>query len=169
MRQRRMLAPINTNKHYVHRTIVAVASGAIQSNPITLAVEAPATANAFNVESGSVVKAVHCEMWISGDEATDTNSSFTLIVEKLNGGGAAMTAANAANLGSYQNKKNILYTSQGNLAASIDGAQAVPVIRGWVLIPKGKQRQGLDDSIILHIAAVGSLKVCGLFTYKEYR
>ncbi len=169
MRHRRMLAPIQSIKHYVHRSITAIASGVLLSNLVTESVVAPATANAFSVMQGSVVKAVHLEMWISGDEATDTNSQFVLIVEKVPGNGTPMTAAQSLNLGSYPNKKNILFTSQGNLAASIDGAQAVPVIRDWVLIPKGKQRQGLDDQIVVHISAVGALKVCGLFTYKEYR
>ncbi len=169
MRHRRMLSPINSNKHYVHRTNIAVASGALQSEDVTRAVVAPATTNSFNVEEGSVVKAVHLEYWILGDELAGNTSQFTLIVEKEPGNGTAMTAVNAANLGAYPNKKNILYVTQGLINPFLNGGGPIPLIRNWVLIPKGKQRQGLDDSIRVHLLATGKLRFCGVATYKEFR
>jgi len=130
---------------------------------------APATANAFNVEEGSIVKAVHLEYWISSNESAGGTSQFVFIVEKEPGNGTAMTVAQSLNLGSYPNKKNVLFTSQGQFTSHNDGAQSVPVLRNWLLIPKGKQRMGLDDSIRVHFSAVGALRICGLATYKEYR
>ncbi len=168
MRHRRMLAPINTVKHYVHKAVSVTASGALSTTNLVRAVVAPATANAANVKEGSIVKAVYIEMWINADTATGDDAQFVLIVERKPGNQTDMTAAQSTNLGAYPNKKNILYTTQGVLAAGIDGAQSVPVIRNWVLIPKGKQRFGLDDSLQVHVSAVGALKTCGIATFKEY-
>ncbi len=167
--RRRLQAPINSVKHYVHTTGQTVATATLASFDLVRAVVAPATANAFNVEEGSIVKAVYIELWIAGFGATTEVSTFTLIVEKEPGNGTAMVIGQALNLGAYPNKKNILYTTQGTLGAVVDGAQAVPIIRNFVLIPKGKQRMGLDDSIRIHIAAVNPLRICGIATYKEYR
>ncbi len=155
-------------KHYVHQTNTAIASGSLLSFTAVSAVVAPATATAASVIEGSVIKAVHIEFWLTGNEVSGNTTQFALIVEKLIGGATAMTAAQAVNLGAYPNKKNILYTTQGVLSSSVDG-QSVPVLRGWVLIPKGKQRFGLTDKLIVSINAVGKLRACGLTTYKEYR
>ncbi len=168
MRHRKMLAPIHTIKHYVHKTNTFVATGAIDSQDVVHAVVAPATSNAEDVVEGSIVKAVYFERWIVNSGATDTFNTFTVMIEKMPGNGTPITAAQMLNLGSYSNKKNILYTTQGVLASGVDGAQSVPVIRAWVLIPKGKQRMGLDDEIVITVHSVGSTQICGITTYKEY-
>ncbi len=163
-----MKATINSRKHYVHQTNTAIASGARLSLPIVDSVLAPATATSASVTEGAEVKAVHCEYWLTGNEVSGNTTQFLLAVEKVPSGLVAMTAAQAVNLNSYQNKKNILYTTQGVLSSSIDG-QSIPVIRDWVKIPKGKQRMGLGDKIIVTINAVGKLRACGLALYKEYQ
>ncbi len=165
-----MVAPINTIKHYVHRTNVSLASGAIQNNLVAESVVAPATANAFSVKEGSIIKAVWIEIWLLGGTSTaDSTTQFNVTVEKLPGNTPVMTFANSSNLGAYLNKKNILYTTQGVLTGELNGPQSVPVIRGWIMIPKGKQRMGLDDRVACNIANTGvTLQVCGIFTYKEF-
>ncbi len=169
-RHRRMLAPINSNKHYVHLTNTAIASGANINIEHVDSVVAPASANAKDVEEGSIVKAVHIEYWIIGNGTVTDTTQFALIVLKLPGGIPDMTYAETLNLGAYANKKNILFTSQGVINAFRDGTQAIPIIRNWVLIPKGKQRMGLGDRIVTVFAATGvAIRICGLATYKEYR
>ncbi len=133
------------------------------------AVIAPATSANSDVIQGAVVKAVYIEFWLGGDEASGTESQFVVTVEKKRVGETDPTAANLNNLGSYPNKKNILYTTQGIVPAMLDGGMTIPVMRGWVKIPKGKQRFGLDDEFVFSITAVGSLRLCGFATYKEYR
>jgi len=168
--RKRMLAPINSNKHYVHRTNVQLASGAIQNNVIVDAVVAPATGNAFDVEEGSVVKAVYIEIWLASAGAAAATNQFSLTVEKLPNNLVAMTFAQSANLGAYTNKKNILYTTQGVLVSAASGTTSIPIIRQYILIPKGKQRMGLSDRLMVNISATGQpLNICGIFTYKEYR
>ncbi len=165
-----MLAPINSNKHYVHNTNAVIASGAVRSSTLVDAVVAPATSNAFDVEEGSLVKAIWVEHWLLGNGAAGTNTQFTLIVEKCPSNIASATAAEMANLGAYTNKKNIMFSSQGVIGSGKDGQSAIPIIRNWLKIPKGKQRMGLSDRIVLTILATGTiLQDCGIQTYKEYR
>ncbi len=168
MRHRRMVAPINANKHYVHVPNANIASGAIENIPIIDAVVAPAAAASINVEEGSVVKAVYIEMWIYGLGASGTDTQFFLAIEKIPANGPSMTVADSLNLGAYQNKKNILYTSQG-VIGGID-TNSVAVIRNWFLIPRGKQRFGLGDRLDVNVAPLGApMQRCGFSTYKEYR
>ncbi len=168
MPHRPMRAVINTIKHYVHRTNIAVASGGLLNEVAAESVVAPATAASNQVKEGSVIKAVHLEYWLWGAGPTGVDTQFVMIVEKVPSAQASVTAAQLLNLGAYPNKKNILFSSQGVLGAGIDGSQAVPIIRDWVLIPKGKQRMGLSDKIVTSFTSVGtSLQICGLSTYKE--
>ncbi len=169
MRHRGMLAPINSVKHYVHLTNTSVASGASLNHVVVDATVAPATGNAFDVKEGSIVKAIHLEYWIIGNGASGSNTQFVMVIEKLPANAVAVSAAQILNLGAYTNKKNILFSSQGVIGQDVDGQGTVPLIRDWLLIPKGKQRMGLSDRIIMTIAAVGtSFNFCGLVTYKEY-
>ncbi len=163
-----MVAPINANKHYVHIANANIASGAIENIPVVDAVVAPASAASINVEEGSIVKAVYIELWIYGLGASGTDTQFFMAVEKVPSNGVAMTVAQSLNLGAYENKKNILFTSQG-VIGGID-TNSVSIIRNWVLIPKGKQRMGLGDRIEISVAPLGApMQRCGFSTYKEYR
>ncbi len=118
------------------------------------------------IDEGNSVKAVHCEYWLNNQGAGGADGQFTLIIEKLPAGGTPADATDMANLQSYENKKNILYTTQGVIAGT--PAQSIPVIRDWVMIPKGKQRFGLDDKFVISLFASGqALQLCGMAIYKE--
>ncbi len=169
-RFRGKLPPINSNKHYVHRTAVLIASGVLQENVIAESVVAPATVNAFSVEEGSVIKAVFVELWVIGSSTDTTTGTVSASVEKRPSSAPVMTFAQSVNLGAYPNKKNILYVTQGNVAGA-GNAPAIPFLRQWFSIPKGKQRMGLSDRIVLNVSSSGTsaIQICGIFTYKEYR
>ncbi len=169
MARHRMLTPINSIKHYVGISIATLASGVTIEKKIVDAIVAPGNTTSEDVTEGSIVKAVFIEMWVIGAEAAGVNSSFNLVVEKRTNLITNFTITNAANLGAYENKKNILYTTQG-ITASEQGANAIPVIRSWFKIPKGKQRFGLGDELVLHLSSLaGDFQFCGFFTYKEFR
>ncbi len=169
MLHRKMLAPIKTIKHYVHLSNVSVASGSRSANTLVHAVAGEATANANEVKEGSLVKNIFIELWLLGRGASDADTQFNVSLEKIPGQAVnGMTYAQMLNLGAYPNKKNIFFTSSG-VIGGVGGGQAVPVMRGWFKIPKGKQRMGLDDFLTLSIAATGeALQRCGFSTYKEY-
>ncbi len=157
-------------KHYAHLSNGTIASGAIARFEIVTANVAPAVSTATDVQEGSVVKAVYIEMWVSGDGATGTDTQFVIALEKRLSNADVMTFTESNNLGSYRNKKNILFTAQAFSGALIDGTPPIPVLRQWIKIPKGKQRMGALDRITLNIASTGQvLRRCGFTTYKEYR
>ncbi len=166
-----MVAPINSIKHYVQDNLRGITTGAISNVVLVSAVTvASAGGNSFDVEEGAIVKAIHMDFWVGNNGGTGTFGQWNSILEKVPSGQNAATAAQMLNLGSYSNKKNILYSFQGDISAGIDGAPTIPHIRGWFLIPKGKQRFGLGDRLILSETPTGQdCTVCGMATYKEYK
>ncbi len=160
------MPPIHTIKHIIQPTNTAITTGNVRQIAIATTVTIGAARTTTNsVEEGSVIKAVYVEIWIAGTHATDT-SQFTMIISKLVKGGSVPTATEMANLSSWDNKANVLYTTQGVIAST--GSQALPVHRAWISIPKGKQRMSLGDVLNITIHAVGTLQTCGLIIYKEY-
>ncbi len=169
MARRGMRSPINSVKHYIQTTNATIANNAIETIPVIEGVVAPATAATKDVKEGSVVKAIYIERWLNGASTTSgTNSQFVLTVEKKRVAETDMTFSQSQNLMAYPNKKNILYTTQGVLGSELAGANAVPIIRQWFPIPKGKQRFGLGDELVVNISAIITTRRCGMATYKEY-
>ncbi len=164
---RRKFAPYQTDKHYIPKSNATLSSGSISVLDVVTAVARGTVRTAVQqVYEGNTVKAVHLEYWIVGTQAVNS-TQFVMIVYKDPSGNSTPTVSNLLNLQSYANKKNILYTTQGNLANNAAGG-SIPIIRDWILIPRGKQRMGLGDKISVAITAVGeSLNICGMATYKE--
>ncbi len=161
-----MLAPINSRKHYVQQTQFTVGAAAKTEIDIAVAVNHVDGADPSEVIEGSVIKAVYIEFWILGNEAVQ--STFVVSLEKRPSGAAQMTFAESIALHNYENKKNVLYVTQG-LIGDVD-SNPVPVIRGWFKIPKGKQRMGLSDVITVNLTGItDSFFGCGFSTYKEYQ
>ncbi len=167
-RHRGMQAPINSVKHIVQRANVSIASGAVLNVVVVDALTKGATrSNVFDVDEGAIIKAVYVEAWIKSNAGAGTSAQQNLYFEKVPANANTMTHTESQNIQSYENKKNILYSSQGNLGDLT--TQAVPVLRQWVAIPKGKQRMGFADRLVLTVASTGStINLCGLFIYKEY-
>ncbi len=160
-----MKAPIHSEKHYRQITLSSATTLARNIEDLVTAV-AGASTTPITVQEGALVKAIFVELWAIGSVS---QQFFTVILVKLEGGFATPSFTNMTNLHDYQNKKNILYTTQG--LASNDGIAApIPLMRGWIKIPKGKQRMGLGDKITLVVASRGTADIdyCGFATYKEY-
>ncbi len=161
-----MRAPINATKHYVQQSLSSITSGAVATSSVVVAVE-QSTANAVNeVRSGSLVKAIMLEYWLKAGEATNLGS-FVFAFYKKPAGAGAMTFAQAVALGTFTGKNQVFFTSQGLI--NNESSTAIPVIRQFIKIPKGKQRMALGEELIVVVAAVTSdLDFCGFTTYKEY-
>ncbi len=167
---RRMVAPINSVKYYVQRAVTSVAGAGILNEVVVDAVVASAVSSSNEVLEGSIVKAVYVETWIIGEGASGIMSAFNVSVEKKPADATPMTNSQSLNLMVYPNKKNVLYTTQG-LVASEQGSNAVSILRQWFAIPKGKQRMGLGDQLMINFSNISttSYLICGFYTYKEYR
>ncbi len=157
---------IQSEKHYVQQSPFTVPVGTVTRSLVVDAVQVLNKNATFEVEEGSIIKAVFCEFWILADQAAFGNVTITL--EKYPSNSPVQTFTNSQNLGAYDNKKNILYTTQGLIPGN--GENPVALLRNWFKIPKGKQRFGLGDKLALNFAnVVGGLNVCGFSTYKEYK
>ncbi len=160
----KMLSPITSNKHYVHIPVTVVVSGSrTQFTLVDAIARGAAVSGSFEVTEGATVKAVYIELWIDGVTASKTVNACVL---KRPASVSGPTAAQMSNMGSYPNKKNVLEFHQG--LAPTEGNQ-MALFRHWIKIPKGKQRFGLDDLIVVIVNAVGTnVNVCGFCTFKEY-
>ncbi len=157
---------VHSTKHYVQHSIGTVVPLTNEDQDFVVATQVVDKNNVTEVEEGSTIKAVYLELWIRS--AATAASSFTFILCKRADAAGFPTDAEMAALGLYTNKKNILFTSQG-LVNDVDSA-AMNLYRGWIKIPKGKQRMGLGDRLSWHLRAVGqSINFCGFVTYKEYQ
>ncbi len=157
---------VHSTKHYVQFPIDQVTTGAIQSIVLAQGVESTTANLATEVVEGATVKAVYIELWL---ENTANLGESIVTVTKDSNNNVGPSFAQMGSLFTYVNKKNILFTHQG--LTSNDGvSQPTNIMRGWIKIPKGKQRFGLGDTLTLTIANVSSqdLNRCGFAIYKEY-
>ncbi len=153
---------VNTEKHFDQHSLFAVGSGAIVNQVVLTAVAVPASAT--QIREGAKVSAVYVEMWLSSDDAASGTAICTL--EKLDGGKALMTTGNSGALNDYVNKKNIFHTQMGLLPSNVQYPMAV--VKGWIKIPKNKQRFGLGDRLMFNIFGQSNgVAGCGFFLYKE--
>ncbi len=165
-RRRRMVAPINSVKHYVQNENSQLASGAIRTMPVATAVAQDAIVNTDDVTEGSVVKNVYIEHWVKSFAAAGTDTKFQFLLEKVVSGQASVTFAQLNNLAAYPNKKNVLFFSQGVIGDLT--TQSIPVVRNWFKNPK--PRMGLGDVLVATLSATAEvIQNCGFMTYKEYK
>ncbi len=156
---------LHSQKHYVQQSRSSLATVSVFTIDLIKAVEGTIANLVDEVIEGAMIKAVFVEMWIL-DSAND--GSFIITLEKLPSGLASPGFATMNALGTYKNKKNVLYTTQG-LTPNNGVGNPVPIIRQWFKIPKGKQRFGLGDELVLNMTNNGpnTLEFCGFSIYKE--
>ncbi len=168
MHRRRLVAPINSIKHYVNIENAKVLTTARRSIVVVNAVVQTGVAQFADVVEGSIVKAIWLELWLHSIADAGTDTKFQFVFEKVPAGQASITFTQMNSLMTYPNKKNVFFTSQGVMGDKTTAA--LPVVRGWQKIPKGKQRMGLGDSLVMSISATAfDIDTCGLSTYKEYK
>ncbi len=156
---------INSEKHIIQMGFDNVSIGEVLVTNLIVAVATPSGGVSNQVRLGAVVKAIFVEMWLLGDG--NANGTSIATVEKLVSGQSPATAADMIDLDGYANKKNILFTHQG--LTSEMNANAVPILREWIKIPKGKQRFGQGDSLVISLhSVVDGFNRCGLAIFKEY-
>jgi len=157
---------IHSTKHYVQISRSTLATVTAISERLISAVESTVANLVDEVAEGAVVKAVYVELWLL-NSSNDGSEVVTITKTPQVAQGPSFTESVA--LGLYPNKKNVLFTHQG-LSSNNGVGNPMPVIRGWIKIPKSKQRFGLGDGLFIVIANPGpsTLEYCGFATYKEY-
>ena len=156
---------VHSTKHYVQTSLTTVVGGTPLNVILVDAVAVKDKDAVFEVEEGSTVKAIYLEYWLRS--ASTTGSSGQAIISKQIADATNPTATEMAALGDWDNKKNIFYTTMG-LFNDVD-ADAIVIYKGWLKIPKGKQRMGLSDRLTLSVfSPTIDQHICGFCTYKEY-
>ncbi len=157
---------IQSKKHINQESLATVGTGAVGNFVIATSIEGASTAPEF-INEGAIVKACYVEFW-AGTESATVVTSYTVALYKDPGGTNPALTADMAALHDWSNKKNILFTGQGLLP--IEAGGIVPVMRQWYKIPKGKQRFGLGDRLILTIRNNSAIDIifCGVAVFKEY-
>ncbi len=161
-----MKAPIKSRKHIVQTPFNGISTATRENITLANVVDRTIADASNEVAEGSILKAVHVEMWLH-NASVDGHS--IVILEKTQSAALGATFTQMADLDSYINKKNILFTHEG--LTSDDGVSGpIPVMNGWYKIPKSKQRFGLGDKLVLTISNPSSneLDRCGVTIYKEY-
>ncbi len=155
-----------TQKHYVQFTQATVAALANVTLDLVEGVAVVDKNVPSEVEEGSIVSAVYVDFWLT---SSDTSiGTYGINLEKIPSGATSMTFTQQSNLNGYPNKKNIFFFRQA-IHGDIDN-NPIPVLTGWFKIPKGKQRIGLGDKIVVNISSlVNGLIFCGGSTYKEQK
>ncbi len=157
---------IQSEKRIVQQSLVVIPGS--DSNSIIIARAKRDVTGLPDVEIGTTIKAVYCELWYQGSSAQPGTAISTL--EKLpNDGTIPVPFGNMTALDAYTNKKNIFYSTQGIVGDS--NSNPIPFVRQWIKIPKGKQRFGTGDTLLWNVAAQTptDIEVCGLFIYKTYQ
>ncbi len=163
-----MLAPISSVKHYVQHPSFAIPASSVTTLEIVDVVAAGSTpSSTAEVNEGSIIKAVFIEAWMTAN-ADESGEFATVIVAKLPSGAPNPTSGDLSTLAAYANKKNIFWTFEGLVPPN--SQNPIPISRQWIKIPKGKQRFGLGDKLVISIsAAAQGNRYCGFETYKEYQ
>ncbi len=162
-----MVRPIvHSVKHYVQQSLNTITGSAKADIVVVQAVTIDAVNTVQEVVEGSIVKAVYIEIWLRAAGASP--GSVIVACYKDPGGGIVFSTTELAAMGLAENKKNVFFFSQGLI--NDNDADAIPFYRGWIKIPKSKQRFGLGDRFIISIFAQGAIDTihCGFQTYKAY-
>ncbi len=159
-----MRPPINSLKHYVQMTLQTAGAGTVIVPALARAVETVG-GGADECRVGSIVKAIYIELWVrAGDTA---GGAFQCAIGKATAGSGGPTFANMGNLHDFNQKNNVLFFSQAQ--TNDQDADAIPVYRGWIKIPKGKQRLALGERFYVAVSGfILDVIFCGMATYKEY-
>jgi len=157
---------VNSRKHIFQLSPITQAVGTINNLVIAEAKQDVGDGtNTTDVIVGSVIKAVHIEMWCLSDDAMGFGST-NITVEKVPSAAPLMNFGNSQALFLYPNKNNVLYITQGLVADQ--NSTPLPFIRQWIAIPKGKQRMSLGDRIVVNLAGITGVTSCLVMIYKEY-
>ncbi len=158
-------AMVHSQKHIVQFSIRTIEAGTVENLTI---VDAVAVANKNipqEVEEGSSVKACYVELWVRAGSVTPSSGQHVLY--KKSAGQGFPSTANMGQLHDWNNKKNILFTQMGLF--NDQDADAVRIMGGWYKIPKGKQRFGLGDQLVVTgFSTAVDTQICGFAVYKEY-
>ncbi len=159
------LRPINRIKHVVDGQFGNTLAVANDFNLI-LTVDNPVLANRTEVATGSKVHGIYLKVEAYATTA-GALSNFYIIIMKNPGGNLVLPAANI--VGANDNKKYVIHQEMVMLEKAVNGNPRT-VFNGVVMIPRGYQRNGPNDTLVLRMFSPGvDTDSCVQCHYKEFR
>ncbi len=166
-RSRRFLGlrPVNRIKHVVDKQ-GALAAGGSTEEFLIRAVDTPALANTFDVETGATVNGIFLKV-----EANATSSAalanFYMTIFKNPGANLTIPAANT--VGSDDNKKYVIHQEMV-MFQQVTNSNPRTVFVGVIVIPRGYRRFGPNDTLTIGFKSPGvAANFCFQSHYKEFR
>ncbi len=132
---------------------------------IAKAVDNRVTANATEVNNGSVIKAIWVEFWYYGLSASNTNDIFDAYIIKNPGNN--LTNPNPGTVGTSNEKKFVIKEWKGLTGNKSLGGSPY-WFRGWVKLPRRYWRMGTDDIWFLVVRSPTTGNFCSKFIYKWF-
>lgn len=157
---------VHSEKHIVQFSINTITGGQADAFEVATGVPVASKDAATEVEEGSTIKAVYLEVWVRAGSTTP--SSGQMCFYKRQSSAPNPSTTNMAALNAWDNKRNIFYTTMGLF--NDQDADAIVIFKGWIKIPKGKQRMANGDNLTFTIfSPTIDLQMCGFALYKEYK
>ncbi len=166
--RRRMAAPINRVKHIVDSS-ATLAANTVLSIAVVDTVDNPVFTNANNVATASKVYGIYLNVQVvsNEDEVLGAVPNFYLMVAK--NPGSNLTLPSPAAVGASDNRKYVFHQEM-TMIQNFNGGNPRTVFNGVIKIPKGYQRNGIDDKIQVDVICPAiDTAVCFQCIYKEFR
>ncbi len=167
-RYRRSLNVVHRLKHIVDNNST-VSAGVTLPTVLILGRDAPVIAATREVETGSKVHGIFLNVQIQGNQISSGGiPNIYMAVYKSKGGNIPTIDPTAT--GSNPDKSNIIHQEMGMFQSdSVDGNPKT-LFKGVIVIPKGLQRFGLDDELVMTLRSTAiNYKNCSQCIYKEFR
>ncbi len=159
------LRPINRIKHVVDSQN-ATAAGTQASFNLIVSADNPGLANTAQVATGSKVSAIYLRVEVVATTSAALPNCY-MIVFKNPGGNLSTPAANT--VGSNDNKRYVIHQEMLMLQRQ-DGSNPRTLFNGVIRIPRGYQRAGPNDVLLVALLAPGvAIEFCIQGHYKEFR
>ncbi len=161
------LRPVNRIKHVVDTVQTLTAGTVLDLNQI-LAVDAPVLANTTEVVTGSKVHGIYLRVNIAGNES-DPGALPSVYMAVWKNPGGNLASIDPRNVGANDNKRFVIHQEMTMIQNAI-GGNPRDLFNGVIVIPKGMQRFGPNDKLILGVVSTAvNIAVCVQAHYKEFR
>ncbi len=141
-------------------------AGTQVNHPVITAVDNPVIGTSRDVQTGSSVHAIYLKLEVNATSSAAL-SNFYLAVFKNPGQNLANIAPNA--VGINDDKRYVIHQEMVMLQ-QVTNSNPRTVFNGVIMIPRGYQRMGPNDSVTLNLLAPGTnMNFCLQCHYKEFR
>ncbi len=163
----RGLVVIHRIKHIVDKSATITATAVLPEVLINTK-DAPVLANTTEVETGAKVHGIFINVQIQANQSINAIPNIYMAIYKSPGGN--IPAIDPAQTGSNADKKQIIHQEMNFVETTSNTANPRTLFKGVVVIPRGMQRFGADDELIMSLKSNAiNFSYCVQCIFKEFR